>query len=268
MIPAFDLYSKEVGEGQGYDRITSLAYEIRTSPENSVMLKNLLCQVSSAKVPDLKFVPYGLDRQKNERTIRDIIIQQNIYLAEMVIVPVTSITKNDKEEVETIISRSLYITGIEATRKSKEDGRYLLLTTNANKANAQRELDNILGKYYKKTTGKIGPIKSPGHRQAPSTSTHFSTYAAALLTSHPSTNKIPDRKRQSQLNNRPVTISFSSPSPTFNPYSQQFSAGYPPTPNQKFSTNYQESPNLKRKLSNDTTSIVSFNTHHHHRIHY
>ena len=42
VIPAFDLYSKEVKEGQGYDRITTLAYEIRTSPENAVMLKKPL----------------------------------------------------------------------------------------------------------------------------------------------------------------------------------------------------------------------------------
>ena len=42
VIPAFDLYSKEVGEGQGYDCITTLAYEIRTSPENAVMLKKSL----------------------------------------------------------------------------------------------------------------------------------------------------------------------------------------------------------------------------------
>ena len=179
----------------------------------------------------------------------------------MVIVPVTGITKDGKDEVEKILSRSLCITGIEATRKSKEDGRYLLLTTNVNKANAQREVDNLLGKYYLKTTGKIGPNKSPGHRQVPSTSTYLSTYEEALLTSRPSTNIIPDRKRLSQLNNRPVTISFSYPSPIFNPYSQQFSTGYPPTPKQKFSTNYQESPNLKRKLSNNTTSIISLNTH-------
>ena len=128
------------------DRITTLAYEVRTSPENAVMLKSLLCQVSTAKVLDLKFVLHGLEMQTNERTIREIIIQHNIYLAEMAIFPVTGITKDDKEEVETILSRSLYITGIEATRKSKEDGRYLLLTTNANKANAQREVDNLLGK--------------------------------------------------------------------------------------------------------------------------
>ena len=81
VIPAFDLYSKKVGERQGYDRITTLVYEIRTSPENTVMFQSLLWQVSTAKVFDLKFVPYGLDMQTNKRTTREIIIQQNIHLA-------------------------------------------------------------------------------------------------------------------------------------------------------------------------------------------
>ena len=100
------------------------------------MLKSLLCHVSNTKALDLKFIPYGLDRQTNERAIREIIIQQSIYLAEMAIVPVTGITKDDKEEVKKILSRSLYITGIEATRKFQKEGRYLLLTTNTNKTNA------------------------------------------------------------------------------------------------------------------------------------
>ena len=58
--------------------------------------------------------------QTNERTIREIIIQQNVYQAEMAIVPVTGTTKEDKNEVETILSRSLYIIGIEATKNPKK----------------------------------------------------------------------------------------------------------------------------------------------------
>ena len=42
VIPAFDLYSKEIGDGNGNERITTFAYEIRTSPSNANMLKNLL----------------------------------------------------------------------------------------------------------------------------------------------------------------------------------------------------------------------------------
>ena len=40
VIPAFDIHSKEVGEGQGQDRVTTFSYEIRTLPANSTMLKN------------------------------------------------------------------------------------------------------------------------------------------------------------------------------------------------------------------------------------
>ena len=34
IIPGFHFYSKEVGAGGGQNRITTFAYEIRTSPEN------------------------------------------------------------------------------------------------------------------------------------------------------------------------------------------------------------------------------------------
>ena len=42
VIPAFDLYSKEGGDGIGNERVTTFAYEIRTSPDSGNMLKNLL----------------------------------------------------------------------------------------------------------------------------------------------------------------------------------------------------------------------------------
>ena len=61
VIPALDLYSKEVGACSGHNRVTLFAYEIRTSPDNSTMLKNLLCKLSEEKVNDIKFIPYGLD---------------------------------------------------------------------------------------------------------------------------------------------------------------------------------------------------------------
>ena len=47
VIPAFDLCSKEVGDGNGNERVKTFVYEIRTSPTNANMLKNLLCKVSN-----------------------------------------------------------------------------------------------------------------------------------------------------------------------------------------------------------------------------
>ena len=45
LIPVFDLYSKELGDGNGNERVTTFAYESRTSPTNANMLKNLLCKI-------------------------------------------------------------------------------------------------------------------------------------------------------------------------------------------------------------------------------
>ena len=93
------------------------------------MLKSILCHVSNTKALDLKFIPYGLDRQTNERAIREIIIQQSIYLAEIAIVPVTGITKDDKEEVKKSFpdhctSQELKLQG---SSRKKEGTYYLLL---------------------------------------------------------------------------------------------------------------------------------------------
>ena len=46
VLPALDLYSKNIGHGNGDQRISTLAYEIRTSPDHAVNLKNILCKIS------------------------------------------------------------------------------------------------------------------------------------------------------------------------------------------------------------------------------
>ena len=42
IIYAFDIYNKKIGDGNGTERVTNFSYEIRTSPDNTNMLKNLL----------------------------------------------------------------------------------------------------------------------------------------------------------------------------------------------------------------------------------
>ena len=61
VLPAFDLYSKNIGHGNGDQRISTFAYEIRTSPENAITLKNILCKISMASSNELTFIPYGMD---------------------------------------------------------------------------------------------------------------------------------------------------------------------------------------------------------------
>ena len=47
VIPAFNLYSKEVGDGNGNEKLTTFVYEILTSPDNANMLNNILCKISN-----------------------------------------------------------------------------------------------------------------------------------------------------------------------------------------------------------------------------
>ena len=59
-IPPFDVYNKEVGDGNGNERVTTFANEIRISPTNANMLKNLLCKISNEGNSKLRFIPYGI----------------------------------------------------------------------------------------------------------------------------------------------------------------------------------------------------------------
>ena len=53
----------------------------------------------------------------------------------MAIVPITGLEEKDKQEVDVMLSRWLYFMGMEPTRKPREEGRYLLVTTKAKTLN-------------------------------------------------------------------------------------------------------------------------------------
>ena len=86
----------------------------------------------------------------------------------MVIVPITGLKESDKVEVETILSRSLYFNGMEPTRRSQDEGMYLLITTNLHRANSQKEVDNLLRKYYKRKPSNVN-YNLQGRRVTPNT---------------------------------------------------------------------------------------------------
>ena len=55
--------------------------------------------MSEENLNDIKFIPYGLDSMLKDNTMKEIIIQQTLYLDTVKIVPVFGIIDNDKEEV-------------------------------------------------------------------------------------------------------------------------------------------------------------------------
>ena len=59
VVPAFNIHNKSFGSGTGTERITSNVYKIRTSPDNAVILKIIICKVSHPdNNPTIQFIPY------------------------------------------------------------------------------------------------------------------------------------------------------------------------------------------------------------------
>ena len=124
--PPFDLYSKEIGDGNGNERVATFTYEIRTSPNNANMLKNILCKISNESNSNLRFIPYGIQSLSKEGKMKNIILQHNMFLQKMVIVPIINIKDSEKEQIKKLFESSLCFSGFEATKKASE-GMYLLI---------------------------------------------------------------------------------------------------------------------------------------------
>ena len=148
VIPTFDLYSKEIGDDNGNERVTAFTYEIRTSPDNANMLKNLLCKISNEGNSKLRFIPYVIQSLSKQRIMRNIIIQHNLFLQNMAIVPIINISNDEKDNVKKLFESSLYFSGFEPTRKASK-GIYLLVTNKSVLNKAQNEVDNLLQKIVK-----------------------------------------------------------------------------------------------------------------------
>lgn len=84
------------------------------------------------------------------KTIREIVIQQNEFLEQANIVLVFRIMLPDRQQVEDTLSDPFYFIELEYTRKTTREGKYMLVTIKYCIYCAQQEVDKLLGKYYNK----------------------------------------------------------------------------------------------------------------------
>ena len=145
VIPAFGSYNKQLGDDNGNDRITTFAYEIRTSPTNKNILKNLLCKIFNEDESKLRFISYKIQSLSKQGTMKNIILQHNIFLQNMVIVPIININEKHKEQVKKILESSSYFSRFEATRKVSE-GMYV--PTDHKQKRNQQDTKKKLTNYY------------------------------------------------------------------------------------------------------------------------
>ena len=75
VIPDFDLSTKRIGFGNGSNRVTTIAYEIKCHPTHSTLLKSLLIK-SSVLDPlqpsnsNIHFIPHGLIQSTDATTVK------------------------------------------------------------------------------------------------------------------------------------------------------------------------------------------------------
>ena len=107
-----------------------------------------------------------------------IILQHNMFLQNMMTVPIINIKYNDEEQIKNLFESSLYFLGFEATRKASES-MYLLITNKSVVNKAQKEADNLLLKLYGRR--QSNPTKDLSERKKrPPINNQVPSYAAIL----------------------------------------------------------------------------------------
>ena len=145
LIPAFDIHHKTVGNGNGANRISTTAFDIRCNPKDSSLLKTLMARCSEDTNNDFTFIPYGLLQMTNAETYRRQIIFQNNFIASMAIIPIYGVTKAAmRDKVQEKLRQVAGISGIEETHLTMDKGKWLVVTNKACKNQVKKEVDRIL----------------------------------------------------------------------------------------------------------------------------
>ena len=96
VFAAFDLSTKRIGFGNGSNKVTTIAYEIKHHPVHSTMLKSLLIK-SSVLDPiqpfdsNIHFISHGLIQSTDATIVKNQITQQNCFPGQTGIVPIFNI---------------------------------------------------------------------------------------------------------------------------------------------------------------------------------
>ena len=96
VFAAFDLSTKRIGFGNGFNKVTTIAHEIKHHPVHSTMLKSLLIK-SSVLDPiqpfdsNIHFISHGLIQSTDATIVKNQITQQNCFPGQTGIVPIFNI---------------------------------------------------------------------------------------------------------------------------------------------------------------------------------
>ena len=152
-FPAFDLSTKRIGFGNGTNRVTTVAYEVKCHPNHSTILKSLLIKASvldplPPSDTNIHFIPHGLIQSTDATTVKNQFTQQNRFLAQTGIIPIFNITDESMNGgtngIKTRLLAIPSVIGIEPTYLTDTTGKWLILVKKSQKDQTRRAIDTVI----------------------------------------------------------------------------------------------------------------------------
>ena len=207
-IHAFDIQHKQFGSGTGITRINFNIYELRTSPDNTAILKIIIYKASHPNNHFIiQFIPYGIQGITNKDIYRTIIIKQNAFIAASFIIRVYDTEERDVDKFKQPITNSTYTQDIEATHESKLKENYFLIATKTEYKKTLFEAKEVVKNIYPQRSN----IDLNTARQSmitPIINTNVLIYAQALmqfLESNPVQDNSFQKRLKIQFNENSIT---------------------------------------------------------------
>ena len=154
VFPTFDLSTKIIGFGNWSNRVTTIAYEIKYHPVDSTLLKYLLIKSSVLDIIppsdfNFHFILHGLIHSTDTTAVKNQLIQQNRFLAQIGIVPILNIpdkTMNSVLKIRLLTIPS--VVGLDPTYLTESSGKWSVVVKTIRKNQTQREIDSIINNTF------------------------------------------------------------------------------------------------------------------------
>jgi hypothetical protein len=166
-----EVVARNIGYGNGPGRIKTDAFEIRVPLEIRLEIKEILTRLGSKeKIPDGRFIPYGLVQTAGAEVYKNMLRMQNQFLEDFRMIPIFGIiptalehiinvdftdgTKHNLPVREFLLMQE-GIKRIETTNRSDDLGKHFLISDAAGILQARAFVDTVIKQLYE--SGNIPP---------------------------------------------------------------------------------------------------------------
>ena len=144
VIPAYDIVNNKIFFGNGKERITTKAIEIRCDPDDAIILKKLLTRISLSSRNQISFMPTGMLQISGQDIYKRSIGAHNSYLENFDTFPMCKLYLANMSLICSQLLESPYINRILKTKSSTTKGRWLIKTTKSKTQQAQKHCKTTL----------------------------------------------------------------------------------------------------------------------------